>query len=88
MKDEMAKGQNNQTRRSARELLSLQSVEDLEKTKAKREQFLARLKKQYGYTNDKAVDELERLLKMFYTTNRSLRIHRKHTNFKHPNAAA
>ena len=72
----------------ARELLSKHSVEDPKKTRAKHEQFLALLKKQYGYTNEKAVDELERLLKLFYSMNKSLGIHRAKTNFKNPPAVA
>lgn len=66
------------------ELLSKHSVEDPDQTNPKRDRFLALLKNRYGYSNDKAVDELERLLKQFYRTNRSLTIHRKRPNLKHP----
>ena len=85
---EIVKGQSEHSRGRARELLKIHSIEDPDKTNAKREQFLSMLKKQYGYTNEKAVDELERLLKLFYTMNRSLGIHSVRTNFKHPNAVA
>ncbi len=64
------------------------NVEDADKANVKHEQFLALLKKQYGYTNDKAVGELERLLKLFYTMNRSLGIRRAHVNIKHPPVVA
>lgn len=84
MAHEIVNRQRNQTRSRVRELLSKSSVEDADKTNAKREQFLALLKSRYGYTNEKAVDELERLLKQFYKMNRSLGIHRARPNFKHP----
>jgi hypothetical protein len=51
---------------------------------AKRERFMALLKSRYGYTNEKAVEELARLLRQFYRTNRSLGIHHGKPNFKHP----
>ena len=73
MQTEIVKGQRTQIRAKVRELLKQRSPEDPEKNKAKRERFLAALKSRYGYTNEKAVDELERLLKQFYRTNRSLR---------------
>lgn len=50
---------------------------------AQRERFLAYLKKLYGYSNDKAVDEMERLLKQFRTMNRSLSFHRPRSIYKH-----
>ena len=55
-----------------------------EKIKAKRERFLALLKSRYGYTNDKAVDEMERILKQFYRMNRSLGLLRTHSNKNNP----
>jgi len=66
------------------ELLSKHSAEDPNKTNPKRDRFLTLLKHRYGYTNDKAVDELERLLKQFYRTNRSLTIHHKRPDLKPP----
>jgi transposase InsO family protein len=81
---EIVKGQSKETRGRVRELLNKLSVEDPGKTNAKRERFLALLKSRYGYTNEKAVDELERLLKQFYRMNRSLSIHRARPTFKHP----
>ena len=85
---EIVKGQSKQTRGKVRELLNKHSAEEPDKTNAKREQFLALLKKQYGYTNEKAVDELERLLKQFYTMNKSLGIHRARPNFTDPHLIA
>lgn len=81
---EIGKGRSKQTRGRIRELLSGLSADDPEKTPAKREQFLSLLKRQYGYTNDKAVDELERLLTQFYRINKSLSIHRSRLNYKLP----
>ena len=66
------------------ELLSKHSVDDPDKSNPKRDRFLTLLKQRYGYTNDKAIDELERLLKQFYRTNRSLTIHHKRPNLKSP----
>lgn len=83
---EIVKRHNKQTLGNVRELLSQPSVEDLDKVNAKRERFLALLKSRYGYTNEKAVDELERLLKQFYRMNKSLGIHHAQPNFKHPPA--
>lgn len=67
-----------------RELLSKHSAEDPNAVNAKRERFLALLKSRYGYTNDKAVDELERLLRQFYRTNKNLGIQRKRSDNRHP----
>jgi hypothetical protein len=69
-------------------VLSNHTVEDVDRTIAKHEHFLALLKKQYGYTNEKSVDELERLLKLFYTMNKSLGIHHARTDFNHPQISA
>ncbi len=88
MTNEMVKEQRKHTPGKTHELLRKNSVEEPDKTKARHRQFLALLKNQYGYTNTKAVDELERLLKMFYTMNKSLGIRRAKTNFKHPRALA
>ena len=87
MADEMSmKRQSKQTLGGVRELLSKHSIEDQNLPNAKRERFLALLKNRYGYTNDNAVDELERLLKQFYRMNRSMGIHRTRVNSKHPPA--
>ena len=81
---EIDQGQIKRTHSRVHELLSKHSVDDPDKTNPKRDRFLALLKNRYGYSNDKAVDELERLLKQFYRTNRSLTTHRKRPNLKHP----
>jgi hypothetical protein len=69
------------TRTKVRDLLSKHSVDDPAKANAKRERFLFLLKNRYGYTNEKAVGELERLLKQFYKMNKSLGIHRTRPDF-------
>jgi len=56
------------------------------KPNPKHDQLLALLKNRYGYTNEKAVNELERLLKQFYKMNRSLGIPGPKQNFQHPRA--
>jgi hypothetical protein len=86
MTDETVKGQNKQTRSKVHDLLSKHSVEDPNKPNIKRDRFLAQLERQYGYSNEKAVDELERLLKQFYRMNRSLGIHHGRSDFKHLHA--
>jgi hypothetical protein len=83
----ITKEQKKPARSKVRELLSIHSVEDPEKANPKRERFLALLKNRYSYTNEKAVDELERILKQFYRMNKGLGIHRirpvtRHTNDK------
>ena len=83
---EIDKGQNKKTRVRVRELLGKHNVGDPDQINAKRERFLALLESRYGYTNVKAVDELERLLRQFYRTNKSLGIHPARPNFKHPHA--
>jgi len=86
MADEIIKEQSKQSRSKVHELLSKHSIEDPDKPNVKREQFLALLKGRHGYTNEKAVDELERLLKQFYRMNRSIGIHHARLNSKHPQA--
>jgi histidyl-tRNA synthetase len=86
MAHEIVKKQSKQTTGRVRELISKPSVEDLDNANPKRERFLAHLKSLYGYTNEKAIDELERLLKQFYKMNRSLGINRARPNIKHPHA--
>lgn len=74
------KDQKDQGHIKAHDLLNQQDGEKAGKHDAKRQQFLAMLKKQYGYDNDSAVDELTRLLKQFYQINRGFAFH-------HPRAA-
>ena len=64
------------------DLVNNRSSKDPDKINARRERFLAMLKKQYGYTNEKAVDEMERLLKQFYGMNRSIGVYRSLSNFR------
>jgi hypothetical protein len=78
------KGLSKQSRDRVRELFHKQNIADEDKTGAKPDQFLALLKSRYGYSNDKAVVELKRLLKQFYTMNKSLGIHRERLISKHP----
>jgi hypothetical protein len=67
-----------------RELLNKHSDRDPDMPNPKRMRFFAYLKSQYGYTNEKAIDELERLLKQFDRSNQSLGIGRSHRNYFHP----
>jgi len=78
--------QSKKTRERVRELMSKEGIENPVNAFVKRERFLALLKKQYGYTNDKAVDEMERLLIQFHTMNRSLTFHRPRSIYKHTQA--
>jgi hypothetical protein len=80
----ISKGQSKQNQNSVRKLLIKHSGEESDKAEAKRKQFLALLKRRYGYTNEKAVDELERILKQFYRMNRSFAFHRPRPIFKQP----
>jgi hypothetical protein len=66
------------------ELVNKHSIEDPNKPNMKRERFLALLKSRYGYTNEGAVDELTRLLKQFYSMNKSVGIHPAHPPIKPP----
>jgi hypothetical protein len=84
MSTQIVNRQSKQNRVRVHDLLSKHSVEDPDKTNLKRERFLTLLKSRYGYNNEKAVDELERLLKQFYSTNKSLGIHRARMNYKDP----
>jgi hypothetical protein len=76
-------GQNKQPHGSVRELLSKHNSEGQDEANVKRERFLAMLKSRYGYTNEKAVDELERLLRQFYRVNKSSGTHRARSGIKH-----
>jgi hypothetical protein len=75
------KGIRKKTRDRARELFHIHRIADEDKTVVKHDKFLALLKSRYGYSNDKAVVELERLLRQFDTTNESLGVHHGRTNF-------
>jgi hypothetical protein len=86
MAHELKKGQQKQAGIKVHELLSNNGSDDQGKVNARREEFLALLKKQYGYTNEKAVIELERLLRQFYKMNRSIGIYQSRTYFKRPRA--
>ena len=76
--------QEKQLRIRAGDLTSKQCLENTGQPNLKRERFLAMLKKRHGYTNEKAVDELERLLKQFYRVNRSFSSYRIRLNIEHP----
>ncbi len=80
--------QKTQMRGRVRALRIKPTVEGPGKPNVKRERFLALLKNRYGYTNEKAVDELERLLTQFQRTNKSLNMHRSHSLFRHPHAGS
>jgi hypothetical protein len=86
MRNEIDPGTNKQTNGRVHELLNKHSNEGPNQINPKREQFLALLKGRYGYTNDKAVDELERLLRQFYQMNRSLGVRHARPNSRHLNA--
>jgi hypothetical protein len=75
MQHEMINKQKKQNIRTL-EVLSRGRHNDTDQTRAKRIRFLALLKTRYGYDNEKAVGELERLLKQFYRINKSLGVHR------------
>ena len=84
MTHENGKTQSIRQRSRMRDLLIKPGVVESEIINAKREKFLALLSSRYGYTNEKAVDELERLLKQFHRINKSLGFHRTRMNMKHP----
>jgi len=77
MTNEIPKRQRNPEQGKIHELLYKHSEEDHNKINPKRERWLAMLKKKYGYTNEKAVEELERLLKQFYSVNKSIGVYRR-----------
>jgi hypothetical protein len=81
------KGQRNENRLRVRKMLKKDQTEDLGKPNTRRERFVGLLEKRYGYTNEKAVDEFERLLKQFYRMDRSSGIPRARSNFKSQNQA-
>ena len=78
--------QSKKIRESVRELMSKQSNADPVNAIAQRERLMAFLKKQYGYTNEKAVNEMERLLKQFRMMNKNLTFHRSRPMHKHTHA--
>ncbi len=53
----------------------------MEKGNSKHELLLSVLKHDYGYVNDKAVTELERLLRQFQSINKYSRCHSKRLKF-------
>jgi hypothetical protein len=73
---------NKQTHSSARDWISKNNIEKPVKQNAKRERFLTFLKGRHGYTNEEAVDELDRLLKQFYRMNKCSGIYRTSSNSK------
>jgi len=75
MELEIVKSQRKPTQGRVHQLINKHSRENGEKTNAKRERFLALLVSRNGYSNEKAVSELERLLKEFYRNNRSSGVH-------------
>jgi hypothetical protein len=80
MSHKLDDGQNNQACDKPRMFYGSHRVESPAKIRAKRERLLTVLKSRYGYTNDLAVDEMERLLKQFDKTNKSLGIRRAKTD--------
>jgi hypothetical protein len=70
----------------ARKLINKIKGQDPDRPKTKHERFLAFLKNRYGYTNEKAVTEMERLLTQFYRSNKSLGIRHPWPNFVYPKA--
>jgi hypothetical protein len=86
MTNGIIKGQSNPARGRVRELVSKYSIEDPDQVNVKRERFLSMLKVRYGYTNEKAVVELERLLRQFYSMNKSLGLHHNRPFLRHPQA--
>jgi hypothetical protein len=79
---ENVKKQSTQTRGRANELLRSHRVEKPGKTNIKREQFLVMLKNRHGYTNEKAVEELDRLLTQYYRGSRRLSVQRTRADLK------
>jgi hypothetical protein len=80
----IGKGQMSQMRSKVRSLSSKHRIGDPTKPNVKRERFLALLKSRYGYTNEKAIDDLEKLLKQFHVSNRSLGIRSEQPNIEIP----
>lgn len=65
-------------------LTRINIIADSGEQNAKRRQFLVLLDRRYGYTNEKSVDEMKRLLKQFYFTNKSLGIYPVKKKHKRP----
>ena len=63
MVDEVIEEQTKKTGSRVRNLVGKHQAGDPDQVNLKRQRFLAMLSSQYGYTNEKAVEELERLLK-------------------------
>jgi hypothetical protein len=81
---EIFKGQNKKARVRVHAFLKKDRIGYPDKANAKRDKFLAHLKNRYGYSNEKAEDELDRLLKQFNRMDRSSGVPRIRSNFKHP----
>lgn len=81
MTNEILNRQTKQTH-GVRDLLNKYNVEDPNKNKVKRDKLLTMLKNRYGYSNEKATDELERLLKIFYRKNSSSGVRRSQAKSK------
>jgi len=82
MTNKIVKVQSLQAPKRVRELVKRLILEDPDSASAKRKRLMALLKSQCGYTNEKAVGEMERLLKQFHSMNLSLGIYRTRPNFK------
>lgn len=74
----------NRTRGDADELLDHQNIENPNFKSEKRARFLAKLNARYGYSNEKSVDEMTRILKDFFNTNKSLGIHHTRSTMHSP----
>jgi hypothetical protein len=86
MSSEIYKGQRNQKRLRVRKLWIVNHLEDSGKPNPGRERFVSYLKKRYGYTDDLAVNELERLRAQFYKMYRDSGVPHVRSNFKHSHA--
>lgn len=64
-----------------RKLLVVDNKDDI--SRAKHQQLLALLKHEYGYANEKAINELERLLRQFNKVNKSMVGHHVKSKCKH-----
>jgi hypothetical protein len=84
MTHDIIKGLDIQVEDSVQELLNKNSDEDTDMTSVKHEQFTALLKTRYGYTNEKAAEDVERRLKQFNRMDRASGIPRPRPHFKHP----
>ncbi|HWQ04837.1 MAG TPA: hypothetical protein VN452_05740 [Longilinea sp.] len=72
-----------QPRGKVRDLLMKHHAGETDEVNEKRDRFLIRLKNQFGYANEEAVDELERLLRQFYRINQSFNTNRTRLRIRH-----